>query len=163
MKLPDTIHVGDGGVLYYGEDVFTSAPPLAALRGPASRAENNEQEDVKSAVLLSFTKTWVEIAAAIELLPAHSLSLMLRSMEPFARLYENKSAQDKSILIVLLTAHIQRTVDSHWRDVITLLVVRLIRSPSSIDDIISGVISHYTAAELASDTRLKSNSVMRDL
>ncbi len=148
MKLSTAINIGPDGVQYADDEgVFTSAHPtkVYSAEKPHIRAQSDE---LKEYVLLLLTQSWANIEGTINVLPANSLALLLRSFEPCIRLYDNKSRVDKHVLMVLINAHIERTIDPYWKGIVSFLLNKQLMNSDSTDDLVSEVIRHYSVAQV---------------
>lgn len=139
------INIGPDGVLYDEGDTFTSATPVP---GALPREDFNKVATVKGALVEKFVATWENIKHAIDIMPANSLTLLLRTLEPLIRLTGEQQYAQKAVLIVALKSQIARNVDPYWRDIVSYLVVEFVKDYSRYEELLKNIAVHYGVAEL---------------
>lgn len=144
MKPTRTIHIRPDGVLYdEGDGVLTSASPDSSISGSIEHAK-----ELRKLTLAKIHESWSAVKNAIDIMPANSLVLMLKNLEPLARLSQSLSPIEKSVLLVAVKAELSRMITPYWSDVVIFLVTELIKNPDKSDEFERWVINHFHAAQV---------------
>ncbi len=148
MKPTRTIQIGQDGVLYdEGDGVLTSAAPLQP-RDDSKKVLFDHGKEVRDLTMAKIQQSWRAVENSLNVIPAKSLVLVLKELEPLARIANSMSAIEKSMLLVAINAELTRTVSPYWLDVITYLITELMKNPGKIDEYVRWVVNYYHTAQV---------------
>lgn len=143
MKPTRTIQIGKDGVLYdEGDGVLTSAAPLQ----PRSNSKNilfDHGKEVRDLTLVKIQQIWRAVEDALDVMPANALVLVLKELEPLAKLASSMRPIEKSILLVAVKAELTGTIPARWLEVVTYLITELFKNPDNSDEYVRWIIDYY--------------------